>query len=79
MYYVYVLKSKVKDFYYKGFCNDLSVRIKQHNAGMTKSNKAYIPFEIKYYETCDTEEEAIKKEKYWKSAAGRRYLKDKIK
>ena len=78
MYYVYILKSKITDFYYKGFCEDLQKRLRQHNAGMTKSNKPYIPFEIKYYEICNTIEEAIKKEKYWKTAAGRKYLKDKI-
>jgi hypothetical protein len=27
---------------------------------------------------CETKDEAIKKEKYWKSAAGRRYLKNKV-
>lgn len=78
MYYVYVLKSKVADFYYKGFCENLEIRLEQHNNGMTKSNKAFIPFKIIYYEICKTKDEAVKKEKYWKSAAGRRYLKNKI-
>ena len=79
MYYVYVLKSKIKDFYYKGFCENLEMRLSQHNSGMTKSNKAYAPFEVAYFEECDNIEDAVKKEKYWKSAAGRRYLKSKIK
>ncbi len=79
MYYVYVLKSKIKNFYYKGFSEDLKVRLSQHNSGMTKSIKNYIPFEIAYHEQCETKEEAVKKEKYWKSAAGRRYLKNKLK
>jgi len=79
MYYVYVLKSKVSDFYYKGFCEDLKLRLSQHNSGMTKSNKAYLPFEIVYFEECEKIEEAVKKEKYWKSAAGRKYLKSKLK
>ncbi len=79
MYYVYVLKSQIADFYYKGFCRDLNSRLRQHNCGMTKSNKKYVPFVIAYYEICNTKVEAIKKERYWKSAAGRRYLKSKIK
>jgi putative endonuclease len=45
---------------------------------MTKSLKPFIPFEIKYYEVCNSLEEAVQKEKYWKTAAGRRYLKKKI-
>ncbi len=78
MYYVYVIKSEVKDFCYKGFCKNLSKRLKEHNSGMTKSNRAYIPFKLAYYEEYSTQEEAFKKEKYGKSAAGRRYLKDKF-
>ncbi len=78
MYYVYVLKSTVADFYYKGFCENLEIRLEQHNRGITKSNKAFIPFKIIYYEICEERDEAVKKERYWKSAAGRRYLKNKI-
>jgi putative endonuclease len=37
-----------------------------------------MPFEIMYFEEFDTGEETIKREKYFKSAAGRRYLKNKI-
>ncbi len=78
MYYVYVLKSKIANFYYKGFCEDLDFRLKQHNSGMTKSNKAYLPFEVAYFEKYDKLDEAIKREKFFKSASGRRFLKDKI-
>lgn len=79
MYYVYIIKSKIANFYYKGFCSNLEKRLKDHNSGITKSNKAYKPFDLIYYEECFTKEEALAKEKYWKSASGRRYLKDKIK
>ena len=78
MFYAYVLKSLEKDFYYKGHCNDLEIRLKQHNAGMTKSTKPYRPFEIAYFEEFSTEEEAIQREKYFKTAAGRRFLKAKL-
>lgn len=78
MYYVYVLKSKIANFYYKGFCNNLSKRLIEHNSGMTKSNKKYIPFDIVYFEECTDIKEAVEKDKYWKSAAGRRYLKNKL-
>jgi len=42
---------------------------------MTKSIRPYLPFEIVYSETFDSEKEAIEREKYFKSAAGRRFLK----
>lgn len=78
MFFVYVLKSRDYDFIYKGHCEDLEVRLKQHNSGMTKSIKAYLPLELIYKEEVETRDEAIKREKYFKSAAGRRYLKDKL-
>ena len=78
MFYAYVLKSIKHDYYYKGHCQDLQRRLTQHNSGMTVSIKPYTSFKIVYYETFATEEEAISREKYFKSSAGRRYLKNRI-
>ncbi len=78
MYFSYVLKSINHNLYYKGHCADLKKRLEQHNAGMTKSLRPYIPLKIVYVEKFETEEEAVNREKYFKSAAGRRYLKNKI-
>ena len=50
----------------------------QHNSGMRTSLRPYIPLEIVYSEVFDTEENAIAREKYFKSAAGRKYLKKKL-
>ncbi len=75
MYYVYVIKSIPFGNLYKGFCTDLEKRLKEHNAGKTKSNKAFRPWELLYNEECATLEMAIKREKYFKSAAGRKTLK----
>ncbi len=77
MYYAYVLKSRNSDYLYKGSCEFLEERLAEHNSGKTKPNKAYLPFDIAYYESFVSREEAIKREKYFKSAAGRRYLKNK--
>jgi putative endonuclease len=46
---------------------------------MTESIKSYIPFVLVYFEEFQTREEAIKREKYFKTAAGRKFLKTKIK
>ena len=78
MFYAYVIKSVNHDFYYKGHCQNLDERLKQHNSGATSSIKSYVPFVIVYYEEFATKEEAIKREKYFKSAAGRRFLKTKV-
>jgi putative endonuclease len=77
-FFTYVAKSSIKEYYYKGHCHDLEKRIKEHNIGMTKSLLPYIPVELIYHEEFLTLEEAIKREKYFKSAAGRRYLKKKL-
>ncbi|WP_152268134.1 GIY-YIG nuclease family protein [Agriterribacter humi] len=74
MFYAYVLKSIEHDYYYKGH-RDLEKRLHQHNSGMTESIRPYIPLTLIYFEAFETEPEAIKREKYYKSAAGRRYLK----
>lgn len=79
MFYAYVIKSLKNGSLYKGHCENIAERLKQHNSGFTLSIKNNIPFEIFYYEEFQTRAEAIKREKYFKSSAGRRYLKTKIK
>ena len=78
MFYTYVLKSIKRDYYYKGHCHDLEKRVAQHNSGMTTSTKPYIPLALVYFEMFDTEQEAVARERYFKSAAGRRFLKNKL-
>lgn len=78
VYYAYVIHSKKFNRLYKGHCNNLQDRLKQHNWGKTKATKPFIPWEVVYFETFPTREEAIVREKYFKTAAGRRFLKSKI-
>jgi putative endonuclease len=77
-YYAYILYSESYNRYYKGHCENLDERIKQHNAGKTRSIKAFRPWKLVYYETFPTREEAINREKYFKSSAGRKYLRMKF-
>ena len=78
MFFAYVIKSLDSDFLYKGHCKNLEERLKQHNSGMTRSLRPYLPFEIAYSETFETRDEAMRREKYFKSAAGRRFLKEAL-
>ncbi len=75
MFYAYVLCSLKDGSLYKGHCENLEERLKQHNAGHTQSIKNKAPFKIVYSESFAARDEAIKREKYFKSAAGRRFLK----
>ncbi|HEX6848129.1 MAG TPA: GIY-YIG nuclease family protein [Chitinophagaceae bacterium] len=78
MFFAYVFKSLDHEFYFKGHCENLDERLIQHNSGMNESIRPYIPFILFYKEEFTTRQEAIKRERYFKSAAGRRFLKKKF-
>jgi putative endonuclease len=75
MFYAYFLKSINHDYYYKGHCEKLEERLKEHNSGMTTFLRPYIPFSICYFEEFANRKESIAREKYFKSSVGRRFLK----
>jgi putative endonuclease len=77
MYYTYILKNITKTKRYKGHTENLQVRLLQHNQGKTKSTKGDQWF-VEYYEEFELRSEAIKREKYFKSAAGRRWIKSTL-
>ena len=62
MFYVYVLKSKRKEYHYIGSTEDLKKRIQEHNQGKTKSIKHLVPFKLLYYEAYETRTLARKRE-----------------
>ena len=78
MYFIYVIRSKVRDYTYIGQCNNLEKRIKEHNKGKVPSTKPYLPLELKYYEKFATRQEAVIKEKYYKTTTGRKLIKQLI-
>ena len=75
MYFVYILYSKKFERNYVGLTSDLEQRLKSHNSGKVKSTKSYRPWEIVYSESYETIIEARKREKYLKTAAGRKWRK----
>ncbi|MDD5172584.1 MAG: GIY-YIG nuclease family protein [Patescibacteria group bacterium] len=62
MYYLYILKSLKDSGYYIGMTDDIGKRLKEHNAGKTKSNKNRRPFIMMYREEYDSKSEARKRE-----------------
>ena len=78
MFYVYVLKS-LKDLnWYTGSTNNLKRRLAEHNNGESSSTKHRRPFILIYYEACINEEDARIREKYLKTAWGKRYIKNRL-
>lgn len=78
MFYVYVLRSGYDNGLYIGCTKDLRARLKVHNSGGVKSTKKRLPVELVYYEACLNENDAFRREKYLKTAYGRRYLKNRL-
>lgn len=73
-YYVYVLRNVNKNFIYIGYSEDLQSRIKEHNAGYSKSTKFYLPIELIHYEAYKNKEDAKRREQYLKTNRGRTTL-----
>ncbi|OHA17169.1 MAG: hypothetical protein A3H57_02705 [Candidatus Taylorbacteria bacterium RIFCSPLOWO2_02_FULL_43_11] len=78
MYYTYVLRSKIDNKLYVGWTDDLKSRLIAHNSGKVVSTKTRTPLELVYYEACTSESNAIKREKYFKTGFGRRFLNSRI-
>ncbi|MFA5780132.1 MAG: GIY-YIG nuclease family protein [Elusimicrobiota bacterium] len=79
MYYVYVLLSDKDHNLYVGYTNNLKTRIDKHNNGYVLSTKNRRPIKLIYYEACLNQQDAVKREKYLKTAWGKRYIKNRLK
>ncbi|MFZ4500361.1 MAG: GIY-YIG nuclease family protein [Minisyncoccia bacterium] len=77
MYIVYVLQDASGKFY-KGMTNDLERRIAEHKRGHTQTTRSMTDISVIYTETFKDILSARKRELYFKSAAGRRFLKEHI-
>lgn len=78
MYCVYVLESEKDGKLYYGFSDSLERRLHEHNTGQVKSTKHRTPLRIIYFEEVETVQDARKRERYFKSGFGRKYIKGKI-
>jgi len=76
--YVYVLRSLRDKQFYVGLTRNLSARLQAHNNGLVNSTKKRIPFELVYWEGCRNESDAAQRERYLKTAWGKRYIKTRI-
>ena len=74
-FYVYILINFDRTKTYVGFTENIERRLKEHNNGKSTYTRKHKPWGILYIEEYREKEEAIKREKYYKSAAGRRKIK----
>ena len=79
MYYTYVLLSNRDNKFYIGYSADLRVRFNEHQEGKVTATQNRRPLMIVYYEACLNKQDAIKREKYFKTGFGRRFLSNRLK
>jgi putative endonuclease len=78
MYYVYVMLSEVDGGFYTGLTGDLKHRVQEHSEGKVVTTRDRRPLELVYYEACKSREDASQREKYLKTSAGKRYLRNRL-
>jgi len=72
---VYILFSEKDNLLYTGFSTNLEHRIKNHNDGGTKSTAYRRPLKLIFCEFYLYEEDARKREKYFKTTMGKKAIK----
>lgn len=76
MFFVYAIKSEVRNYIYVGLTDNVERRLTQHNAGYGRATKSYRPFKLVLVEEFSTRIDARKREKYLKSGVGKENIYD---
>ena len=75
MNYVYVLISIKDTKLYIGYTEDVERRVRDHNQGKVPSTQARKPMKLIYYEAHISKEDALRRERYFKTSKGKVTLK----
>lgn len=75
MHYVYVLQSEIDNKYYIGQTNNLERRFEEHCLGKVLSTKGRRPLRLIFFEAFLNLKDALRREGYFKTTAGKRALK----
>jgi len=78
MYYVYILQM-CDGKLYSGYTNNLEQRFEQYKKGQVPSTKHKRPLQLVYFEGCIDQEDATRREKYFKTHYGKMFLKRRLK
>ena len=71
MFNCYILRSLKTARRYVGSCEDLESRVYRHNAGKVNATKHGAPWVLVHAESFVTRAEAVRRERYYKTGAGR--------
>lgn len=76
MYFVYILKSIKNGKSYVGSTSkNVGTRLEEHNVGSNIWTRHNGSFQLKYYESFLCKEDALKREKFYKTGIGKRLKK----
>jgi len=75
-HYTYILQSEKTARYYCGQCNDITNRLKRHNAGEMRSTKSGVPWNLIGYIPFNTRPEAMQLEEKIKGRGIKRWLEE---
>ena len=78
IFFTYVMFSEADKKFYVGFTTDLEKRLEDHQRGAVASTAHRRPVKLIYYEACLNEKDALKREKYFKTGFGRRFLRNRL-
>ncbi len=79
LFHVYILESELDGKRYIGFTVDLRRRLEEHKKGKSFATKYRLPMKLIYSELCTNEEDARRREFYFKTTDGRRFLAKRLK
>ena len=74
-YYVYILLSEKDHKFYIGYTNNIKNRLREHESGEVASTKWRLPVKLIYYEMHLSQKDALRREDYFKTTAGKRTIK----
>jgi putative endonuclease len=77
MYTVYILRDETGSLY-KGMTNNIGRRLAEHKRGKTITTRKMNNLKLIHKEEYDNFEDARKRELYFKTAAGRKFIKNNI-
>ncbi len=75
MFIVYVLRSDLNSQLYVGYTTDLKHRLATHNKGNVISTKSKRPWKLIFAEVYTSQNDALRREKYFKTTQGKIALK----
>jgi len=78
MHYVHLPLSQKDGDFYIGYTSDLRRRLNEHSNGKNSSTKSRRPFKLIYYEAHLSKMDTLRRERYFKTTAGRSTLRQML-